>query len=143
VARFFKPDPGLNNFKSVVATGLWPVDPCAAFHTKKTAHRAVATAAAFYAQGDRHSLGSLRYRSFLFAIKDSRGTKERNVRKCLRKISQLSFLARIVLLGEKPQVVSHIKQALEQFARFFLSTEEVPASNQPERAWEKNTFTPR
>jgi hypothetical protein len=47
--------------------------------------------------------------NFLFVIKDSRGTKERNVRKCLRKISQLSFITRIVLLGEKPQVVSHIK----------------------------------
>jgi hypothetical protein len=88
-------------------------------------------------------IDSYRRRSFLFVIKDSRGTKERNVGKCLWKISQLSFLARIVLLGEKPQVVSHIKQTLEQFTRFFLSTEEMPASNQPEGTWEKNTFTPR
>src|SRR6266850_1918724 len=86
---------------------------------------------------------SCRRHNFLFVIKDSRGTKERNVRKCLGKISQLSFLTRIVLLGEKAQVVSHIKQTLEQSARFFLSTEEVPASSQPEGTWEKNTFTSR
>jgi hypothetical protein len=86
---------------------------------------------------------SFQLHSFLFVAKDSRSSKERNMRKCLWKISQLSFLARIVLLGEKPQVVSHIKQALEQFARFFLSVEEVPAPDQPERTWEKNTFTPR
>jgi len=60
---------------------------------------------------------------FLFTVKDSGGGKERNVRKCLRKISELPFLARIVLLGEKSQIVSHIQQALEQFARFFLSVE--------------------
>jgi hypothetical protein len=54
-------------------------------------------------------IDSFQRRSFLFVIKDSRGTKERNVGKCLRKIPQLSFLTRIVLLGEKPQVVSHIK----------------------------------
>src|SRR5262250_2725333 len=97
----------------------------------------------FSAQADCRSVRSGRYRGLLFTTKDSRGGKERNVRKCLWKISQLSFLARVVLLREQSQVVSHIKQALEQFARFFLSTKEVPASNQPETAREKNTFTPR
>ena len=64
------------------------------------------------------------------------------MRKRLRKISQLPFLARIVFLGEKSQVVSHIEQALEQFTRFFLSVEEMPASDQPKRAWYENAFTP-
>src|SRR5580704_250569 len=91
--------------------------------------------------GDRSSLTLCR-RHFLFTAKDSGGTKERDVRKCLRKIPELSFLARIVLLGKKSQIVSHIQQALEQFARFFLSVEQVPAGDQPKGAWDKNSFTP-
>src|SRR6266487_4143866 len=77
----------------------------------------------FCAQGDPTSLESFRYRDFLFTVKDSRGSKQGDMRKCLWQISQLSFLAWIVLLGEKSQVVSHVEQALEQFARFFLSVE--------------------
>jgi hypothetical protein len=65
------------------------------------------------------------------------------MRKRLWEISQLAFLAWIVLLGEKSQVVSHLEQALEQFARFFLSVEQMPASDQPKGAWDKNTFTSR
>src|SRR5580693_5365396 len=91
---------------------------------------------------DRSSLTSCR-RHFLFTAKDSGGTKERNVRKCLRKIPKLSFLARIVLLGEKSQIVSHIQQTLEQFACFLLSSEQVPAGHQPERARDKNSFAAR
>jgi hypothetical protein len=68
-------------------------------------------------------LGIMPTSQLVFVLKDSRGAKKRNVGKCLWKISQLSFFTRIVLLGEKSQVVSHIEQALEQFARFFLSTE--------------------
>src|ERR1044071_9351712 len=88
-------------------------------------------------------IDSFRCRNFLFTFKDSRGSKQSDMGKCLREISQLSFLARIVLLGEKSQIVSNIQQALEQFARFFLSVEQVPTSDQPEGAWDKNAFTPR
>ena len=35
------------------------------------------------------------------------------MRKCLRKISKLPFLARIVFLGKKSQVVSQVEQALK------------------------------
>src|SRR5205823_1926813 len=41
------------------------------------------------------------------------------------------------------QIVSHIQQTLKQFARFFLSVEQVPAGDQPKGAWYKNDFTAR
>ena len=68
-------------------------------------------------------IDSFRCRNFLFTAKDSLGSKECDMRKCLRKISELSFVAWIVLLGEKSQIVSHIQQTLKQFARFLLSVE--------------------
>src|SRR5262249_49505253 len=86
------------------------------------------------------SLRSFRRCSFLFTIKYSSRLKQRNMRKCLRKISQLPLFAWIVLLGQKSEIVSQIEQALEKFASFFVSAEEMPAGNKPERARKKNTF---
>jgi hypothetical protein len=45
----------------VVATGLWPIYISAAFHTRETAHRAVATAVAASDMPARSAKGSLTY----------------------------------------------------------------------------------
>src|SRR6185312_753565 len=126
MSRFFERDPGylIRAFNAFFETDFpWALPQ----FLQWTAPLALNTREAVAFHG-RTRIDSSRRRRFLFVIKDSCGTKKGNVRKCLRKISQLSFLMRIVLLGEETQVVSHIKQTPEQFARFVLSTEEVPAS---------------
>src|ERR1700736_193449 len=54
-----------------------------------------------------------------------RGVDQRDVREGLRKISQLSLRFRTVFLRKQSEIVSHIEQPLEQFARLFVTTDQV------------------
>src|SRR4029077_16775395 len=65
------------------------------------------------------------------------------MRKRLRKISQLTLCARIVLFREESKIVAHIEQPLEQFECFFFPAEQMPAIRQPKRAWKKYSFVAR
>ena len=51
----------LARFTTLVATGLWPVHSVPAFHTRKTAHRAVATAVSAIDLPAGFAKGSLTY----------------------------------------------------------------------------------
>ena len=62
------------------------------------------------------------------------------MRESLRKISQLTLLAWIVLFGKQSEIVAHIEQALEQFSRFLFPAEKVPAIGEPKRAGKKCSF---
>src|SRR4029077_8252323 len=78
-----------------------------------------------------------------FITENSSATYQRDVRESLRKISQLTLCARIVLFREKSKIVTHIEQPLEQFECFFLAAEQVPAISQPKRARKKYSFVAR
>ena len=65
-------------------------------------------------------LALLQRHCFLFTVKDSGGAKERDMRKCLRKISELRFSRGSYSSERSPEIVSQCEQALEQFARFLL-----------------------
>src|SRR5215831_14105207 len=73
----------------------------------------------------------------VFIAENPSATYQRDVRECLRKISQLTLCARIVLFGQQSKIVTHIEQPLEQFTCFFLSAEQMPAISQPKRARKK------
>src|SRR5882724_5036519 len=61
----------------------------------------------------------------------------------LRKISQLTLCARIVLFREQSKIVAPIEQPFYQFACFFLSAEQMPAIRQPKGAGKKYSFVAR
>ena len=59
----------------------------------------------------------------VFIAQNLGATYQRDVRESLRKISQLTFCARIVFFREQPKIVAYIEQPLEQFSCFFFSAE--------------------
>src|SRR6476620_7630469 len=76
----------------------------------------------------------------VFIAENSSATYQGDVREGLRKISQLTLCARIVLFREQSKIVAHIEQPLEQFACFFFSAEQMPAIRQPKGAGKENSF---
>src|SRR4029434_7559515 len=79
----------------------------------------------------------------VFIAQNSSATYQRDMRESLRKISQLTLCARIVLFREQSKIVAHIEQPLEQFSCFFFSAEQMPAIPQPTGPWKKYSFYPR
>src|SRR6478752_8055934 len=79
----------------------------------------------------------------VFIAENPSATYQRDVRESLRKISQLTFRARIVFFREQSKIVAHIEQPLEQFACFFFSAEQMPAIRQPKGAGKKYSFVAR
>src|SRR6476646_10333108 len=79
----------------------------------------------------------------VFIAQNSSAAYQRDMRESLRKISQLTLRARIVLFREQSKIVAHIEQPLEQFACFFLAAEQMPAIRQPKGAGKKYSFVSR
>src|SRR6476620_7529933 len=65
------------------------------------------------------------------------------MREGLRKVSQLTLCARIVLFREQSKIIAHIEQPLEQLASFVFPAEQMPAIRQPKGAWKKYSFVAR
>src|SRR5262249_61404212 len=76
----------------------------------------------------------------VFIAQNSSATYQGDVRESLRKISELTLYAGIVLFREQSKIVAHIEQPLEQFACFFFSAQQMPAIRQPKRARKKYSF---
>src|SRR5215510_11497075 len=71
------------------------------------------------------TLGSITSRQKnVFITENPSATYQRDVRESLRKISQLTPCARIVLFRKQSKIVAHIEQPLEQFACFFFPAEQ-------------------
>src|SRR5262245_38967983 len=69
----------------------------------------------------------------VFIAQNSGATYQRDVRESLRKISELTIAAWIVLFRKQSEIVAKIKQALEQLPRLFFAAEEVQTIGQPKR----------
>ena len=62
------------------------------------------------------------------------------MRERLGKIAQLSFRTRIVLLGQKANVVAQREQPFEKVSCIVAAADQVEAICQPKRAEKKNAF---
>src|SRR5262245_59871849 len=71
----------------------------------------------------------------------ARGVDQPDVRERLRKVAQESPRARIVLLGQKADVVADVAKALEECARLGLLALQREIVGQPEAAREKGALT--
>jgi hypothetical protein len=63
------------------------------------------------------------------------------VAECLRKVSKLALVDRIVLFGQQPDIVSETEQTAEQCFRFLEVTLEDEVIDMPKAAREKGAFT--
>src|SRR5262245_28959985 len=79
----------------------------------------------------------------VFIAQNSSTTYQCDVRESLRKISQLTLCARIILFGEQSEIIANIEQSLEQLACFFFPAEQVPAIDKPKGAGKKYSFAAR
>src|SRR5690242_527079 len=90
-----------------------------------TDHRLLARAALF---------GGLLAARGLHTPEVERGIDERDVREGLREISDLSFDARIVLLGEQSDIIAQCEKVLEHPARVLMPAEQHVIVGEPEAA---------
>src|SRR5712691_2602591 len=74
---------------------------------------------------------------------DDRGVDEREVRECLRKVSELAVRDRVVLLGEQADVVAQVEQSLEQLARLLDVALQREHVREPERARQEHALARR
>src|SRR5271156_3650650 len=72
-----------------------------------------------------------------------RRVDERDVRKRLRKISELAVKNGIVLLRKQAYVVAQIKQTQEEFPRLLVTARDRVVVRQPKRARQERSLTRR
>src|SRR5580698_1616910 len=72
-----------------------------------------------------------------------RRVDERDMGKCLRKISELAVKNGIVLLGQQADVVAQIEQTLEEFARLPMAAGDCVVVREPECARQERSLTRR
>src|SRR5690349_19579271 len=68
---------------------------------------------------------------------------QRNVRECLREISDQALFRRVVFLRKQPEIVAQFQQSLEQPLGLLLSAEQIIGVREPEAAGEEDTLTGR
>src|SRR5260370_1080322 len=61
----------------------------------------------------------------------------------LWKISELTFVDRIVFFGKETEIVAQSEQPFEQLPRVVFSPDQMQTRSQPKRARQKNTFLAR
>ena len=66
--------------------------------------------------------------------------RERDVREGLREIADLALAARVVFLGEQPDIVGEREQPLEQALRIGVAAEHDVVVDQPEAAGKERAF---
>src|SRR5580700_1990296 len=72
-----------------------------------------------------------------------RRVDERDMGKCLRKISELAAKNGIVFLGQQADVVAQIEQTQEEFARLPMTARDGVVVCEPERARQERSLTRR
>src|SRR4051794_22647299 len=81
------------------------------------------------------------FRGFGSGLLDAReiqgGVDQRDMRERLREISELAFGARVIFLGEEPDIVPEREQPLEELAGVVASTHQHVVVREPEAAGEE------
>src|ERR1700735_942760 len=72
-----------------------------------------------------------------------RRVDERDMGKCLRKISELAAKNGIVLLGQQADVIAQIEQTQEKLPRLLMTTRDCIVVREPERARQERSLTRR
>src|SRR5580658_2453664 len=70
-----------------------------------------------------------------------RRVDERDMGKCVRKISELAVKNGIVLLGQQADAVAQLEQTLERFARLPTAAGDRVVGRQPECACQERSLT--